>query len=89
MALGARPGGIVRMMLRRIGLVMAIGLAIGTVVSLWLAHFVKALLYGVQPGDPITIARAVAVLAAVGLLAAWLPARRAARIDPMEALREQ
>ncbi len=52
------------------------------------ARFVGTLLYGLQPRDPFTLAAAAAVLASVGALAGWLPARRAARIDPMEVLRE-
>ena len=89
MALGARPGGIVRMILRGIGPSMAVGIAAGIVISLWLARFVSALLYGIEPGDPLNLVSAIVVLTAVGLLAAWLPARRAARLVPMEALREQ
>ena len=69
---------------------MAGGLAVGGVVSLWLARLVGGLLYHrVQPSDPLNVVSAVVVLSVVGLLAAWLPARRAARIDPLAALREQ
>ncbi len=88
-ALGAQPGSIVRMVLNRISLAIGVGLAAGAVLSLWVARFVKVLLYGLQPDDPLTLTGAIVVLAAVGLVAAWLPARRAAQIDPMEALREQ
>ena len=89
MALGAQPGGIVRMILRGIGPSMAVGIAAGIVLSLWLARFVSALLYRIEPGDPLNLVSAIVGLTAVGLLAAWLPARRAARLDPMEALRQQ
>jgi ABC-type lipoprotein release transport system permease subunit len=57
-------------------------------VSYWVSRFAASLLYEVEPQDVTTIAAAVAVLATVGTLAAWLPARRAARIDPAEVLRE-
>jgi ABC-type antimicrobial peptide transport system permease subunit len=56
-------------------------------VSLWAARFVSALLYGLQPRDPLTMIGAAAALAAVGALAGWLPAYRASRIDPAEVLR--
>jgi putative ABC transport system permease protein len=58
------------------------------VISLLLARFVEALLYGLPPRDPGTLVGAAAVLVGVGLLAAGLPARRASRIDPAEVLRE-
>jgi ABC-type antimicrobial peptide transport system permease subunit len=89
MALGAQPAGIVRMILTGIGPSMAVGLVAGIVLSVWLARFVRALLYRIEPGDALNVVSAVAVLTAAGLLAAWLPARRAAQLDPMEALREQ
>jgi len=88
MALGAQPDDIVRMVLARIGVTVAIGLVMGGLLSVWLAQFVKALLYRLQPDDPLTLAAAVLVLSAVGLFASYLPARRAARIDPAQVLRE-
>ncbi len=63
------------------------GLAIGCAAAVYLTRFVKTLLFGVKPADPMTFAVAASVLGAVALLAAWLPARRAASVDPMRALR--
>ena len=57
-------------------------------ISLWAARFVSTLLYGLEPRDPVTLIGASAVLALIGALAGWLPARRAARIDPAEVLRQ-
>jgi predicted permease len=88
MALGARPDRIVRMVLRRASWLVVIGSIAGVVISVWAAGYVRALLYGVAANDPVTIAVSVAVLMAVALLSAWLPARRASRIDPTIALRE-
>jgi ABC-type antimicrobial peptide transport system permease subunit len=89
MALGARPAAVMRLVLgessRMIGIGVAAGLAAASLMTRWLA----ALLYGVAPLDPATFAGAAAVLACVGLLASGIPARRAARIDPMEALRSE
>jgi putative ABC transport system permease protein len=88
MALGAAPGGVVRLVLTRVTLLVGVGVLVGAVVGAWAATFVKTLLYGLEPRDPATLAGAIVVLGAVGLLAGWLPARRASRIDPADVLRE-
>ncbi len=88
MALGARPRDVITMILREsLGLVVA-GLALGGAVA-WLgAAMIASRLYGVAPQDPLTLASATAVLLVVALLAAYLPARRASRVDPMAALHQ-
>jgi putative ABC transport system permease protein len=88
MALGAAPASIVRLVFQRVGVLLAAGLAFGLVGSLWAARFVEALLFHLEARDPVTFAGAAAVLVAVGVLAAWMPARRAARLDPATVLRE-
>jgi ABC-type antimicrobial peptide transport system permease subunit len=65
------------------------GLVIGTVGALALSRALNALLYGVAPRDPLSLALAAAFLASVALLACLLPARRAAKVDPMTALRTE
>ncbi|MBZ5557808.1 MAG: ABC transporter permease [Acidobacteriia bacterium] len=86
-ALGAAPAGVVRLVLSRVTMLVGLGVVIGTGVSLWASRYVASLLYGLQPRDPATLSGAVVVLAVVGGLAAWLPARRASRIDPAVVLR--
>jgi predicted permease len=88
MALGAAPTGIVRLVFRRIGVLIVAGLALGVAGSWWAARFIAPLLYQVEARDPMTFSGTAAVLAAVGVLAAWVPARRAARLDPATVLRE-
>jgi putative ABC transport system permease protein len=88
MALGAAPGRVVALVFRRAAVLVGLGMVAGAAASLWAMQFVAALLYGLQPRDPLTLAAAIIVLAAVGAAAAWLPARRASRIDPMCVLRE-
>jgi predicted permease len=88
MALGADPAGVVRLVLRRVAWLVVIGVAAGAALSLWASRFVAALLYGLEPRDPVTFVGAAAILCAIGLLAGWLPARRASRIDPTVVLRE-
>ncbi len=88
MALGADPSGVVRLVLSRVGSLVVIGVAAGAALSLWASRFVAALLYGLEPRDPATFVTAAVMLCATGLLAGWLPARRAARIDPTVVLRE-
>jgi predicted permease len=88
MALGAAPGGVIRLVLRRVALMVILGVIVGSAVSVWASTFVATLLYGLQPRDPLTIMAASVVLAAIGAVAGWLPARRASRIDPARVLRE-
>jgi predicted permease len=88
MALGAAPGGVVRLVLGRVAGLVGAGVVLGGAASLWAAGLVSTLLFGVEARDPATFALAAAVLALVGTLAGWLPARRASRIDPARVLRE-
>lgn len=87
LALGANTGGIERLVLRRVGALVLVGIVIGVGLSFWAGSFVSALLFRVEARDPLTFVAAVMTLAAVGLLAGWLPARRAARLDPNVVLR--
>jgi putative ABC transport system permease protein len=87
MALGAERGEVLRRVLLH-GLALALsGVAIGTIAALGLTRLLRTLLYGIGPADPVTFVTVAAVLVAVAALAAYLPARRAASIDPMSALR--
>jgi ABC-type antimicrobial peptide transport system permease subunit len=88
MALGAQPTGIVRLVFRRVGVLIVAGLAFGLAGSWWAARLVAPLLFQIEPRDPATFGGTAAVLVAVGMLAAWVPARRAARLDPATVLRE-
>jgi predicted permease len=87
LALGAAPSGILGLVFRRVGLLIAAGLALGVAASLWASRFVEALLFDLEARDAVTFVSAAAVLVVVGVLAAWLPARRAAHADPIAALR--
>jgi putative ABC transport system permease protein len=86
-ALGARPGAIVGMMLRQGITLAAIGAAIGLPLAAGAVRLLTAFLFGVSPLDPITFAGAAVLLVAVGLVACYVPARRATRVDPLTALR--
>ena len=88
MALGAEPARVVRLVLSRVTGLVAIGVVVGAGISLWASKFVAALLYGLEPRDPVTLVGAALVLGAVGAAAGWLPAFRASRIDPAEVLRD-
>jgi predicted permease len=87
MALGATPSSVRASILRRGVLVSAIGLGAGLAAAVSLRMLAKPLLYGITPTDPVTLAAVSLVLLCAGALAAWLPARRAARLDPVRALR--
>jgi ABC-type antimicrobial peptide transport system permease subunit len=89
LALGAQPGQVRRMVLRESTLLTLAGIALGVGGALACTRLVQSMLYGVKPNDPATIAAGVAVLVAVALAATWIPARRAAGVQPMEALRHE
>ena len=89
MALGANAGNVSKMILREAGLLLAVGLVVGTGLAVAASTAASTLLFGLKPHDPATLAAAVAALALAALAASYLPARRAARLDPMTALREE
>jgi len=89
MALGARVEDVVRMVVRQGMRLAAIGLLVGAAAALATTRFLASLLFGVGAADPATFVAIPAILALVALLASWLPARRAARVDPMTALRDE
>jgi putative ABC transport system permease protein len=88
MALGAQQGDVVRRVLRQ-GMVLSLfGIGIGTVASILMTSSMGTVLHEVSPKDPLTFGLVAVVLAAVALLGSWLPARRAAAVDPVVALRD-
>jgi putative ABC transport system permease protein len=87
LALGAEPRSVVRMVLGRVAALVGAGIVIGGAASLWAAHFVSTLLYGLAPRDPATFIGAALVLIVIGGLAGLVPAARASRIDPARVLR--
>lgn len=86
-ALGAQRGNVVWLVLREVMAMVAIGFAIGLPLAWFASKMVASLLFGIQPNDPVTIAGAVAVLGSVVLIAGYVPAVRASRVDPLRALR--
>ena len=89
MALGADRGNVVRMVLRGAFLQVGLGLALGIPIALIGGRFMADQLYAVRSYDPLSIAIAVVVLSLAAALAGFIPARRAASIEPMEALRTE
>jgi predicted permease len=89
MALGAQRGAVVWMVLRRVLLLAAVGLAISVPAALIAFRLVKSLLFNTQPNDPATLALAGVILLSAAILAGYAPARRASRIDPLAALRQE
>jgi putative ABC transport system permease protein len=87
-ALGATRSGVLRLVLRRALLLVTTGIVLGTAVCLWAARFASPLLFGLEARDPLTLTVACCLLAAVGLAAGWIPARRASRLDPARVLRD-
>jgi putative ABC transport system permease protein len=88
-ALGARPEVVLAMILRRAALLTGIGVVVGTVLAFALARLSANLLFGVRPDDPAVFVSIIAAITVIALLVSWGPARRAASIDPMRALRTE
>ncbi len=89
MALGAAPGDVLAMVLRSAATLAAGGIALGVVAALMLTRSLSSLLFGVTPADATTLAWVLGLLAVVALVASWLPARTAARVSPINALRTE
>jgi predicted permease len=89
LALGAQRKRVLMMILREVALLAVIGSAIGVAAAAGLTRYIQSMLFGVQPIDPVTIVGAVLLMLLVALLAGWLPARRASRLEPMAALRHE
>ncbi len=87
MALGAQRADVLGLVVRQGMALTAFGLAVGLWAAAWLSKFTATLLHSLEPTDPVTFAGIAALLALIALAACWVPARRAARVDPMEALR--
>jgi putative ABC transport system permease protein len=87
LAIGATEGDVLRLVLRRAAVLIAAGLAVGLLGSAMLARLITSLLYGVRALDPLTFLAVSLLLSAVALLASYIPARRATRVDPLAALR--
>jgi predicted permease len=87
LAMGAEPRGVARMILRQGGLVTILGIVAGLIGALAGSQLIRSLLYGVSPRDPIVFSLTTVALLVVALLACWLPARRASRLSPLQALR--
>jgi ABC-type antimicrobial peptide transport system permease subunit len=87
LALGAIPRQVLGMVLREASWLSAAGIAAGVCASLFLSRLVKSMLFGIAPYDPATLWGAILLLLTVAMAASWIPARRAARVQPMEALR--
>jgi predicted permease len=89
LALGAQPGQVRGMILRETTWLAGAGIVAGVAVALVLTRLVKSMLYGIQPYDPLTLSAGVGLLLTVALVASWIPARRAAGVQPIEALRHE
>jgi ABC-type antimicrobial peptide transport system permease subunit len=87
MALGARRADVLKLVVRMGARLVLLGLALGLAVSIGASRLIASQLWGVSPYDPLTLASVAAVLLVTGLVACWVPARRATRVDPLVALR--
>jgi ABC-type antimicrobial peptide transport system permease subunit len=89
MALGARPAGVISMVVRRSLLLAGLGIAAGIAIALGASRLASSLLYGIAPHDPVSYVAAATLLLLAAVAAGWIPAVRAARVDPVTALRSE
>jgi putative ABC transport system permease protein len=87
MSLGADRGRVQRMILTEGGVLVVRGLVLGVVATFFASRVIQGLLYGVAPHDPVTLITVAVMMAAIGVVACWIPALRAARIDPVITMR--
>jgi putative ABC transport system permease protein len=88
-ALGAPPRSVAGLMLRRVAILVGLGLVEGVALSFWVREVVTSMLFGLSPNDPVTLIGAILTLSVVGVAAGFFPAMRAARVDPTIALRAE
>ena len=88
LAMGARSVDVLKLVITEAGWMVGIGVAIGVALGLGAAKAARTMLFGLQPSDPATLALATALLVTIGLVASYLPARRASRLDPVTTLRQ-
>jgi ABC-type antimicrobial peptide transport system permease subunit len=88
MALGAEPGKVVRLVLFNVAIITCVGIAVGVAAAIGTGRFINAMLFNLAASDATMIAATAVTLASAAAIAGYLPARRAARIDPMAALRQ-
>ena len=89
MAIGATQAQVLASVARSAAILIGVGLALGLAMALGAGRLLERMLYGVKPSDPVTFAIVFAIMLAVGAAATFMPARRATRIDPMQALRQE
>jgi ABC-type antimicrobial peptide transport system permease subunit len=89
LALGAKRRHVRGMVLREAGWLATLGVVAGLAVALGMSRLVRSMLYGLQPADPVSLVLAGCLLLLVALVAGWLPAMRASRVEPMDALRHE
>jgi macrolide transport system ATP-binding/permease protein len=89
MALGAQRARVVKMILREVIVLLAVGLAISLPIALLMSKVVQSFLYAMKPNDPIALCASLLTLVVASILAGYLPARRASKIDPISALRQE
>jgi putative ABC transport system permease protein len=89
LAMGASRVAVLRMVIVEAGWLVGIGLVIGTALGLGAANAARSMLFGLRPTDPATLVGAAALLAGIGFLASYVPARRASRVEPMNVLRQE
>ena len=87
MALGASPGRVRAMVLRQVGLMAAVGAPLGLGTAVLMGRFGESLLYGLKGWDPVVLTASAVLLAGVALGSGWMPALRASRLEPIQALR--
>jgi ABC-type antimicrobial peptide transport system permease subunit len=89
MAMGAQPRLVLGMVLREASRLVAIGVVVGVCAALGMGRVIASMLYGLNSWDPVTLISSGALLIGVAIAASWIPARRAASVDPMRALRHE